>query len=129
MKTPKQFWKVLLKPSSPSEPYQSVCYGHKYALKYEIGKPTVPIIGKIFVFSSRENARRFRWNDILGGKRCVVAKVNVKNPTLCNQRADVDSYSIFKFWVGNLGKSYFTPSPTPKGTFVADEVTVTEIVE
>lgn len=100
----------------------------KYCLTYEVGKPTVPAIGKLFAFDSIENAKYF------AGYGCEIWKAsgeNASKPSPLRWRlvTDVLGKNIQAFWDRWLAKTEETgrfPSrqmyPTPKGTVGCDSI-------
>jgi len=91
-------------------------------LEYMLGRTTYPIIGKIFVFDSLENAQIFR-----GGDEIILKGIatNVTKPLFsCN-----DSSQLRYFWKEKQNKKKMSfIDRVIKGTLFADSFMPTEIV-
>lgn len=129
MKT-KYYWKVVCK--SPYGGLTSACHRfNTFHLNYEIGKETVPLIGKIFIFSRREDARRFK-NRQSTPHLLKILKVKANNPFRFYLRADPDTANISWFWklmdqnILPYSRDGHYVDNTPEGTFVADSITPVE---
>lgn len=94
----------------------------QYALQYEIGKTTVPEIGKIFVFEKLDDASNFvRYEN----PRIIIMKGIAKNLTEIEWCSN--PYGSFKsFW--NKEENFMVEVEAPPGSSVCDSFTPEEVV-
>lgn len=107
--------------------YTSVFTSHEYFLKYKIGTPIKPKIGKILIFDTEKNARDFMrclFNKKLVLFKCKAKKVKKQKEVSMKMR----STNIYKFWMENWSRKTFPflYMPTPTGTLSASEITLLE---
>lgn len=97
-----------------------------YSLRYRIGKPTYPRIGKIFVFDTFENAEAFFYFSgsevILKGMAKSISRPKYFSTNFCD---------IVKFWKNKYMKKSVSKfsHEVQKGTVWCDSFTPTEIVK
>lgn len=112
LKQPKYVWKVVRRSESPSI-FRSLWITDEncYSLKYQIGKPTVPAIGKIFTFRTRQAAKDYLK---YGSGQGIIFKCSytgtAETPTHTSFFLGVDS--IRRFWEGDtkVKDTWFPPN-------------------
>lgn len=128
---PEYYWKVVV---SENGEYKSVATKDTdLELKYKIGKRTKPIVGKIFVFKSREMARQFK-KQLIYDSTYNYKILKVKTIGHVEEgfyRAWPTERDIYDFWTwpsdryGKCGHGI----PTFTGTYFADAVLPIEVVK
>jgi len=102
-----------------------------YSLIYEIGKTTTPVHGKIFVFSSLDDANRFR--------NACYPSVILKGEALNAEPIDTVVYftmfsnsindnRIRDFWECSDKKAYKYSDNAPEGSMICDSFTPEEMI-
>lgn len=120
MKSKKYYWKVVCKVVGGSYYSYSFCKNtHKYCLTYQLNRVTTPKIGKIFVFNTRQQARRFK-EYAVNGYPLKIMKVIGTNPKPLSYRARINSFSIQCHW--NLDCDFAGEFKCPPGTIGVDSV-------
>lgn len=128
MKTQKQkyYWKVVAKHGEyrRGEYYCSAVVDNStLCLHYELGFPTSPVAGKIFIFRTRQDARNFRISN-----RQKILKVIAKNVTEAPFRIPdvcISDQFMVDWWNGKC-LSFGDGQNTPPGTLFAEEITPIE---
>lgn len=125
----KNYWKVV-KRIEGYKRYFSVRTTHS-SCKYEIGKITKAEVGKLFVFNTRKNARKFIK---MYGQDCdVFCILKVYTSTITPQEprfilsypGDYTFYNLRAWW-NTLDDNNYLTSCAPKGTLLVDDVTPIE---
>ncbi len=124
----KQFyWKVVsvTKGKFYSAMYQ---YNSRYGLRYKLNEVTNPIVGKIFVFNNRKNARAFKSDCCDGIIKTKILKCkcdNVVELHRCPVR--YNTADVADFWNGHKFLHQIQTFKPPTGTFVTNSLIPVEI--
>lgn len=121
-------WKVVRKPESVVETYESVVSGLVHNIKYKVNKfvkSSLPC-SKIFCFKTRKDARRFKKQDISehAHKNYLIFKCIGRNVTLAKKRSLVSNILIEDFWQGKMDE--YEMYDVPIGTLFCDELMLVE---
>ena len=108
--------------------YYSYIIDGVFELRYEIGKQTIPKIGKIFIFDTLKDAEKYVEGDSEAHK---ILKVRAKNVMGMVLRSNLGDRNIMRFWKdgSSVEANEFSVFFTPPGTMGADSITPIEVVK
>lgn len=107
---------------------------NKYGIKYKLNEVTKPLIGKLFIFDTLQNAKVFVHRESYGNtKNLKILRIHAKKVSkykypiifqLC-----CDEKTLMKYWGNDWDQSIISKSRgVPRGTLVADEVLPVDII-